>query len=162
MAYKDDMFYFRRGIELSYEAIARGNDGFASLLAGPEGDILLERTNTARDDNDITAHDAINLARAAAQQYPPEFLNRCTVYATLEPCIMCMGAIYWTGIGNVKYAVSEQEYCDMRGGGLDIHSSEFARRSPRKINVTACDAAHDEVMEVIKAHIAAKTKGSAS
>ena len=159
MESKRDIDYFERAIELSYDALQAGNDGFASVLVGPRGDILLEATNTAKTDGDITAHDAINLARAAQNAYPQEFLAQCTLYATMEPCVMCMGAIYWVGIGRVVYAVSEQEYSDMRGGGgLDIHSREFADRSPKSITVEGpCAEAHDVVIEVIKAHIRMKT-----
>ncbi len=154
--------YFKRAIELSYQALAQGNDGFASVLAGPDGTILLEATNTAKTDGDITAHDAINLARAACKAYSPNFLAGCTLYATMEPCIMCMGAIYWAGIGHVKYAISEEEYSAMRGGGgLDLHSAEFAARCPRPLAVQGpCAEAREETLALIKAHIRAKTKAA--
>ncbi len=160
---KQSVDYFKRAVELSYRALEQGNDGFASILVGPDGAVLLEATNTAKTDGDTTAHDAINLARAACRAYTPDFLANCTLYATLEPCIMCMGAIYWAGIGCVKYAVKEEEYGAMRGGGgLDLHSAEFAARCPRPLVVEGpCAEARDETLAVIRAHIRKKT-GAAS
>lgn len=145
-------------MELSYHAMEQGNDGFACVLVGPDGRILLEQENEAVTSGDVTAHDAILLVRAAVKKYGPDFLKDCCIYATMEPCAMCMGAVYWSGIGMVKYAVSEEEYSAMRGGGgLNLHSAEFAQRSPRPIQVCGSDRqAHDMVIEVIQEHIRRK------
>lgn len=135
MAWKDDEYYFRRAIALSEAAMAGGNDPFGCLLAGPEGDILMEQTNAVAEEHDPTAHDALTLLRKAAGRYTPEFLGKCTLYATMEPCVMCMGAAFWSGLGAVKFAVSERELGGMLPGSLDFPSAEFAARAPRPIRV---------------------------
>lgn len=159
MSQHRELDYFKRGVELSYHAMEQGNDGFACVLVGPDGSILLEQENEAKTLGDVTAHDAILLVRAAVKKYDSDFLKDCSIYATMEPCIMCMGAVYWSGIGTVKFAVSEEEYSAMRGGGgLDLHSKEFARRSPRPIQVCGpFPEAHDMVIQVIQEHIRRKT-----
>ena len=158
MAWKRDEEYFRRTIELGMQALRRGNDAFASLLVDEEGNILLERTNTAKDDGDITAHDTMMLVRAAVKEFPQEKLGRCTVYALMEPCIMCMGAMYWAGITRLRYAFDEAEYGLMRGGGgLTLHSREFAARSGRAFDIQGpCPKMRDEVLAAIQAHIQSK------
>lgn len=151
MAWKDDTYYFKRAIQLSEEAMARGNDAFACLLAGPDGEILMEQINVVAEEHDPTAHDALTLIRRAAKKYDADFLGRCTLYATMEPCVMCMGAAFWTGLGKVKFAVTEQKLGEILPGSLDIHSTEFASRSPRPIHVEGpCPAVHDEAFAVMQ------------
>ena len=157
-----ETYYYQRAVELAREAMNNGNDGFASLLVSPEGDILLEHTNVAKEFADVTAHDTIMLVREALKKYPASYLKECTVYAMMEPCIMCMGAIYWANIGTVNFAVSEEEYSIMRGGGgLEIHSKEFAQRCGKDIKIIGPSAeCHDMVLESIKEHIRRKTEAA--
>ncbi|MEL7610767.1 MAG: nucleoside deaminase [Bacillota bacterium] len=135
MAWKEDSFYFDKTAELARRALARGDDGFAAVLVGENGEIMMEQGNMAGTDRDPTAHDAILLARRAAKTYPKNELQKCTMYALVEPCVMCMGAVFWTGIGAVKFAMSEKRLGEILPGGLDISSEEFARRSPSPIRV---------------------------
>ena len=88
MAKHSETYYYQRAVELAREAMDKGNDGFASLLVSPEGDILLEHTNVAKEYEDVTAHDTIMLVREAVKKYPASYLKECTVYAMMEPCIM--------------------------------------------------------------------------
>lgn len=131
MKWKADEFYFQRTAELAREAMDRGDDGFASILVDENGEIVMEQGNLAHTRNDPTAHDTIVLAQRAVQAYPQEFLAKCTVYALMEPCVMCMGALFWAGIPKVKYAMSEADLNKLLPGGLEIHSEEFAARSPK-------------------------------
>jgi len=55
------------------------------------------------------------VARAAAQQFPPEFLEDCTLYTSVEPCCMCAGACYWAGIGTVVYGMTEKRLAALTG-----------------------------------------------
>ena len=155
MAWKKDEEYFGRTVELSVQALKRGNDAFASLLVDEDGNILLEQIDTVNDDGDVTAHDTMMLVRAAVKEFQPEKLSRCTVYALMEPCIMCMGAMYWAGITRLRYAFDEAEYGLMRGGGgITLHSREFAARSGRSFDIQGpCPAVQDDVLMVLHAHI---------
>lgn len=135
LATSRDTVYFERTAELAREAMAVGNDGFAAVLVDPDGNILLEQKNEAFTRKDPTAHDAILIASRAAREFPKELLKDCTLYALVEPCVMCMGAVFWTGIGRVKYALSEKRLGEILPGGLDFSSKEFAERSPSPIEV---------------------------
>lgn len=127
--------YFARTAELAREALLRGDDGFATILVDAKGDIIMEQGNMAGTNQDPTAHDASLLASRAAREFSKETLAGCTLYALVEPCVMCMGAVFWAGIGAVKYALSEQRLGEILPGGLDFPSKEFASRSPRAIAV---------------------------
>lgn len=139
MAYKGERYYFQRTAQLAREALSRGDDGFACLLTDQEGTILLGQGNEAQTRRDPTAHDVLLLVQKAVSMYDSDFLSKCTVYALTEPCVMCMGAVFWSKIGTVKYAFSEEELNQILPGGLEIHSREFAERSPRKILVFGSD-----------------------
>ena len=59
----DDLTFLRRAIGIATTAVTTGDDPYGSLLAGPDGEVLIEAHNTVRRDNDITAHPELKLAR---------------------------------------------------------------------------------------------------
>ena len=102
---RSDTEYLRLAVEIATESRASGNHPFGALLVGPEGDVLLSSGNTYARDRGV-GHAEANVARAAAQQYDPTFLEQCTLVTSVEPCCMCAGAYYWAGIGTVVYGLS--------------------------------------------------------
>ncbi len=98
----------RRAIALAWNARAHKNHPFGALLCNEVGEILLEAENTVETDKDVTSHAELNLVSMATKKYNKEFLKRCILISSAEPCPMCAGAIYWSGIGTVVYGISEQ------------------------------------------------------
>lgn len=105
----DDKKYIKRAVQLAYEAVAAGDTPFGSLLVDEQGNILIEGKNTQNVDNDISAHSEMNVIKKAAKLYDRDFLSRCTLYNSGEPCTMCAGAIFWSGIKRVVYGISKDE-----------------------------------------------------
>jgi tRNA(Arg) A34 adenosine deaminase TadA len=105
---RDDATLLRRSFEVARQAQAHGNHPFGAILAGPDGDVLLERENGYMPDRDMTGHAERVLATDACKAFPPELLARCTLYTSAEPCAMCAGATYWAGIGRVVYGQTEK------------------------------------------------------
>ena len=68
---------------------------------------VLQAENTVVTGRDSTGHAETNLVRLATQQFSPEQLKHFTLYSSTEPCAMCAGAIYWSQIGRLVYALSE-------------------------------------------------------
>ena len=68
--------------------------------------------------NDVTAHAEMLAFTSAANTINSKYLNECTLYVTLEPCIMCAGAAYWTQIGQIVYGASDPK----RGFSLCVPS----------------------------------------
>lgn len=56
---------------------------------------------------DVTAHAEVLAITAAAQRLGAKYLNDCTLYVTLEPCVMCAGALAWAQVGRVVYGASD-------------------------------------------------------
>lgn len=110
-----DLALLRRSITLAEESRARGDHPFGALLAGPDGEILLEEMNTCGTKGDRTGHAERNLMTAASLKYDVDFLRGCTMYTSAEPCAMCAGSVYWTGVGRVVHGMSEKALKDLIG-----------------------------------------------
>jgi len=100
--------HLRRTFELARQSRAHGNHPFAAILVGPDGAVLMEAENGA-ESGDRTAHAERTLMSRASLAYPTAFLGGCTLYASAEPCAMCAGAAYWTGVGRVVYGLAEKD-----------------------------------------------------
>src|SRR6266481_2381211 len=104
-----DMQFLRHAITLAQRAREKGNHPFGALLVNENHVVLLEGENTVNTEHDATGHAELNLVRAACKQFEAVTLTKCTLYSSTEPCPMCSGAIFWSGIGQVVYALSEAE-----------------------------------------------------
>jgi tRNA(Arg) A34 adenosine deaminase TadA len=114
ISYRDKEL-LKRCIEISRDSVAHGNTPFGCLLADAEGNVLLEQENVEISTGDCTGHAETTLMRRASQAYSKEFLWKCTLYSTVEPCVMCSGAIYWGNVGRVVYAMSEHDLLNLTG-----------------------------------------------
>ena len=112
---KDHYYYLHAANEVAKKAMAEGNTPFGAVLAGPDGEILLEQGNEAFTLHDETAHAELRLASRASQKYDKAFLKDCTLYTTCEPCPMCTGGIYWANIGHIVYGIAETQLLEMTG-----------------------------------------------
>jgi tRNA(adenine34) deaminase len=72
-----------------------------------KGRIVGRGFNLTEQLNDVTAHAEMQAFTAAAQTLGGKYLRDCTLYVTIEPCVMCVGASYWTQIGRIVYGASE-------------------------------------------------------
>jgi tRNA(Arg) A34 adenosine deaminase TadA len=63
----------------------------------------------------MTGHAERVLCTRASTAYAPALLRTCTLYSSAEPCAMCAGAIYWTGIGRVVFGMTERALKDFTG-----------------------------------------------
>jgi tRNA(Arg) A34 adenosine deaminase TadA len=104
----DDERHLVTAIALARRSRDNGNHPFGSLLVDSEGQIVEEAENTAVSGGDWLGHAELNCVRAACRRFNPDFLHGCTLYASTEPCAMCAGAIYWSGVGRVVYALSSE------------------------------------------------------
>jgi tRNA(Arg) A34 adenosine deaminase TadA len=131
----------RRAIELADRARAGGNHPFGALLATSDGRIALEAENTVGTTRDVTGHAETNLVSAASRRFEPEELATMTLVTSCEPCAMCSGAVYWSGIGAVVYALSEKRLLALTGDDpenptLDLPCRTVLSAGQRTIAVT--------------------------
>ena len=89
-------------------------------------------------ERDVTGHAETNLVRLVTHHLSPEQLATCTLYTSTEPCAMCAGAIHWSGIGRVVYALSEEALYEIIGPSpehLLLPCREVFARSQRPMTV---------------------------
>lgn len=111
-----DLQLLRQSIELAEAAKARGRHPFAALVADRDGKVIASAGNNSMPpEGDPTQHAELAAAAMAAKVLSPQDLGQCTLYTSAEPCCMCSGAIYWTGIGRVVYALSEHALLGLTG-----------------------------------------------
>jgi tRNA(Arg) A34 adenosine deaminase TadA len=110
---ENDETWLRRVIDMSVQSRAAGNHPFAALIVDIDGNILAEAFNAHSADR--TSHAEMVALRHASATYPIERLRKATLYTSAEPCAMCSGGAYWTGIGRVVYAMSEENLLKITG-----------------------------------------------
>jgi tRNA(Arg) A34 adenosine deaminase TadA len=103
----DDEKFLRLSFDVARRAQTLGNHPFGAVLVSAAGDVLIETGNGYFPDRDMTGHAERLLATQASKQIPQHILTGSTLYTSAEPCAMCAGAIYWSGIGRVVYGLSE-------------------------------------------------------
>ncbi|MBD0371554.1 MAG: nucleoside deaminase [Pyrinomonadaceae bacterium] len=126
--------FLRHAIELSASARARGNHPFGALLS-IESEIVLTAENTVNTERNPTAHAETNLIQEAVRKLKPEELARATLYTSCEPCAMCTGAIYWSGVRRVVYALSSTDLARLAGGDFLIPCRELFARALQPVEV---------------------------
>lgn len=119
---------------------AEGMHPFGAILADASGKVLLEAHNSVPAKGDVTGHAETNLVREATTLFPAELLAGCTLYSSAEPCAMCAGALYWSGIGRLVYALSERELLGLTGDDpenptMSLPCREVLSRGQRRIEV---------------------------
>jgi tRNA(Arg) A34 adenosine deaminase TadA len=108
-----DVTHLRRAIALAREARREGNDPFGAVLVGSDGRILAEANSTVGTTGDVTGHAETNLVSIASRTVPADAVADATLYSSAEPCAMCAGAIFWSGVGRVVYGLSAERIYEL-------------------------------------------------
>lgn len=140
MNHSDDLRHLVAAIEVARRARANGNHPFGAVLV-VDGEQVLEAENTVVTGRDRTGHAETNLVRLAEAKLTSDQLTRATLYTSTEPCAMCAGAIYWTGVARVVYGLAESELITMTGDNpvnrtLALPCREVFARGQRQVAVT--------------------------
>jgi len=83
--------------------------------------IIARAHNQTEALTDVTAHAEILAITAAANHLGAKYLTDCTLYVTIEPCLMCAGALYWSQITKVVYGAGDEKRGFMRIGKECLH-----------------------------------------
>ena len=138
---ESDLVQLRKAISLAEDSKNRGSHPFASTVVAADGTMLASAgNNSLPPTGDPTQHAELRAASAAARQCSPEELAEATLYTSAEPCVMCTGAVYWTGIGRIVYALSERRLLELTGDDpenptFDLPCREVLSRGQRVIEV---------------------------
>lgn len=111
--------FLHEAIEMAIENVNSGQGGPFAALVVRENEVIARGTNHVTMLHDPTAHAEIVAIRAACEALGDFQLDGCTLYATCEPCPMCMGAVYWARLDRVIYAATRADAAE--AGFDDAH-----------------------------------------
>jgi tRNA(Arg) A34 adenosine deaminase TadA len=100
---ENDKEFLLKAIDVAMKGMKKGGGPFGAIVAR-NGEILSESNNKVVITHDPTAHAEILAIREAASKLNTHDLSDCVLYTSCEPCPMCLGAIYWSGIRAVVYS----------------------------------------------------------
>ena len=108
--------FMQEAIRLSIEKMREGRGGPFGAVVVKDGQIISRGWNAVTAANDPTAHAEIVAIREACRKLGTFRLDGCELYASCEPCPMCLSAIYWARIGRLFFAATRQ---DAAAAGFD-------------------------------------------
>lgn len=103
----NDEYYLNRAVELAARNVAEGGRPFGAVLVKND-QVQVEAVNSIHLSQDPTAHAEMLAIRSASQQLGAR-LDGCVIYASGQPCPMCLGAMYLCGVSRVVYAATNQQ-----------------------------------------------------
>ena len=103
-----DEIFMRQALALAQEAAAEEEVPVGAVIVCKDK-IIASAYNQTQRLNDPTAHAEMQAITCATDAIGGKYLNECTLYVTLEPCVMCAGALYWSQIGRVVYGAKDEK-----------------------------------------------------
>ena len=105
---RDDNFYMGLALEEARKAFDAGEIPIGAIVVCRD-EIIARGHNLTEMLTDVTAHAEMQAITAAAAHLGGKYLNECTLYVTVEPCIMCAGALGWAQIGRVVFGTADEK-----------------------------------------------------
>ena len=121
---KDHNYFMKKAFEEAKYAFYKNEVPVGCVIVN-ENEIISRSSNMVELLNDSTAHAELIAITSAQNSLNSKNLDNCILYTTLEPCLMCYGAIYWSKINTIVYAASDKK----RG------FSRYSVEMDRKINI---------------------------
>lgn len=98
----------QRAIDLAVENVRNGGGPFGAVIARG-GEIVAEGVNRVTSQHDPTAHAEVQAIRKACSEFNTFDLTGLDIYASCEPCPMCLGAIYWAHLDHLYFAGTKDD-----------------------------------------------------
>ena len=121
---KDHIYFMKKAFDEANYAFFKNEVPIGCVIVN-DNEIISRSSNMVELLNDSTAHAELIAITSAQNSLNSKNLDNCILYTTLEPCLMCYGAIYWSKIKTIVYAASDKKR------GFSQHSLE----TDRKINI---------------------------
>ena len=114
----DDNFFMNEALKEAQKAFYKDEVPVGCVIVC-DGKIIARAHNYCEMLCDSTAHAEMQAITSASDYLGSKYLNECTLYVTLEPCIMCAGALFWSQLGKLVYASKDNKR------GFNIHSKKI-------------------------------------
>lgn len=113
--------WLNQTIQMATRNVTEGGGPFAAIVV-KDGEIIGSGTNLVHLNNDPSAHAELLAIREACATLSTTDLSDCTLYASGEPCPMCLGAAYWAMVGKIYYTCSKTEALQEANYGNPLES----------------------------------------
>ena len=144
----DDSYFMKQALVEAAKAGERGEVPVGAVVVCKER-IIARAHNLTETLNDVTAHAEMQAITAAANVLGGKYLNECTLYVTVEPCVMCAGAIAWAQTGKLVFGAEDEKRGYQRYAPKSLH--------PKTVVVKGILA--DECANLMKNFFASKRRG---
>jgi tRNA(adenine34) deaminase len=104
----DDIYFMKEAIKEARKGFVKDEVPVGAVIVC-DNQIIARAHNYTEALNDVTAHAEMQAFTAAADYLGGKYLNECTLYVTLEPCVMCGGASYWTQLKKIVYGATDEK-----------------------------------------------------
>lgn len=104
----DDVLYMKQALAEAQKAYDRGEVPVGAVVVCKDR-IIARSHNLTEMLNDVTAHAEMQAITAAANYLGGKYLSDCTLYVTVEPCVMCAGAIAWSQLGRLVFGAADEK-----------------------------------------------------
>lgn len=104
----DDVLYMKQALAEAQKAYDRGEVPVGAVVVCKDR-IIARSHNLTETLNDVTAHAEMQTITAAANYLGGKYLSDCTLYVTVEPCVMCAGAIAWSQLGRLVFGAADEK-----------------------------------------------------
>ncbi len=116
----EDLRYMREALKEAKRALDKDEVPIGAVIVC-QGTIIARAHNLTEQLTDVTAHAEMQAFTSAANHIGGKYLQDCTLYVTVEPCVMCAGASFWAQIGRVVYGASDPKRGFMTVGTRLLH-----------------------------------------
>lgn len=104
----DDNYFMKQALIEAQKAFDADEVPVGAVIV-VDNRIIARAHNLTERLNDVTAHAEMQAITAASNFLNGKYLSDCTLYVTLEPCVMCMGALYWSQLSRIVFAASDSK-----------------------------------------------------
>ena len=115
----DDNYFMKQALIEAQKAFEADEIPVGAVIA-IDNKIIARAHNLTERLNDVTAHAEMQVITSAANYLNGKYLSGCTLYVTLEPCVMCIGAIYWARLSRIVFAARDSKRGYQRAN-IDLH-----------------------------------------
>ena len=126
--------YIKKAYHLARLAMDQGEQPFSALLTIND-EVLFECINRVNSSGDLTRHPEIDVLRRGSLELGREKLKKATLYASSEPCAMCGGALYWSGISRLVFGCPTETIAAIAGARLVVPCRELFAKGRRSIEL---------------------------
>ncbi|TYP91542.1 tRNA(adenine34) deaminase [Sphingobacterium allocomposti] len=112
-----DTLYMREALRLAEKAFEEDEVPIGAIIVS-RGKIIGKGYNLTERLHDVTAHAEMQAFTAASNFLGGKYLRDCTLYVTVEPCVMCAGASYWTQVSRIVYGAKDEKRGSSKYGSL--------------------------------------------